>query len=143
MSKMLFQHFCGNDLCSTVDEVREVLSKNINGVNEFIISDENNEVPYMTVLINKDSAYIYYEPFDEFDSAGFEVCGENYGEDIGSDCDDITVFYTNTPTEEIEISNEYVNTKDTALNIISEFLNYDEWPLSMEDLPLCVQWEEF
>ena len=108
-------------------------------VNEFIISNENDDTPYLTVLINGEHAHIYYEPTDEYDSAGFEACGESYGED---DSDGVTIFYTNIPTEEIEIWNGYVNTKDTALNVIAEFLNYDEWPVCFEDMPLCVQWEE-
>ncbi len=51
-------------------------------------------------------------------------------------------FYVNIPTVEMEIRNEYVCTKETALQVILKFMCYDECPVCFEDLPDCVEWEE-
>ena len=90
MTSMFFKHFCGNDICSTVEEVKTVLDKDINGVNEFIISSSpDNQYPYLSVLVNGKSASIFYAPFDGAVSAGFQAYGEDE-EGFELDPDDIT-----------------------------------------------------
>lgn len=136
---MVFRHFCGEDICRTADEVKAVFSKHVNGVNQFFISDISDKLyPYLSILVNGEKAYIWYSPFAGTENPGFQA----YGEDTESDPDDITVFYVNTPTEEMEIRNEYVCTKEKALQVVLKFMYYDEWPVCYEDLPNCVEWEE-
>lgn len=142
MTSMFFKHFCGNDICSTAEEVKTVLNKDINGVNEFIISNSpDNQYPYLSVLVNGKSAYILYAPFDGSVSAGFQAYGEDE-DDFELDPNDITIFYVNTPTEEIEISNEYVCSREKAIQVILEFMSCNELPSCYEGLPSCIEWEE-
>ncbi len=49
--------------------------------------------------------------------------------------DGISVFYTNTPTEEIQIYNDYVIPKTLAQTIVKDFVETGK----MSD---CVEWEE-
>ncbi len=142
MTPMVFKHFAGEDICSTVDEVKTVFNKDINGVNEFIISnDSDSQYPYLNILVSRRSAYIFYAPFDGSVGAGFQAYGEDE-DGFELDPDGITIFYVNTPTEEVEIGNEYVCSLEKALQVILAFMSYNKWPVRYEDLPNCVEWEE-
>lgn len=142
MTSMIFNHFNGNNICSTADEVKKILYQDINGVNEFIISsNSDNQYPYLSILVNGKAAYIFYAPFDNSVGAGFQAYGEDE-DGFELDPDDKTIFYVNTPTEEIEISNEYVCSREKAIQVILAFMNCSEWPCDYEDLPTCVEWEE-
>ena len=47
----------------------------------------------------------------------------------------ITIFYMNTPTEEMHIPNRYVIQKIEAVQIVMEFI-------STQAFPSCGEWEE-
>lgn len=137
MKPMIFEHFSGKDICSTEDEARAVLGKTVNGVNEFIIyQDTDSTYPYISVLVNGEYAYLWFTP--EEDHPGFQA----YSAGVELDPDESTIFYVNTPTEEMEIPNEYVSSKETVLQAVLEFMGCTKWPASFEELPACVQWEE-
>lgn len=137
MRPMVFEHFCGKDLCGTEDEVRAVLGKTVDGKNEFIIYiDSDGEFPYLSVLVKGDYAYIWYTHSENL--AGYQA----YGEDLGLDPDGDTIFYIGTGTEEMYIPNRYVNTKERVLQVVLEFMNFSKWPTSYAELPACVEWEE-
>ena len=95
----------------------------------------------ISVLVNGKAAYLFYAPFDDSVGAGFQAYGEDE-DGFELDPDENTVFYGNTPTEEIEISNEYVCSREKAIEVVLAFMDCDEWPSRYEDLPDCVEWEE-
>lgn len=142
MTSMIFKHFNGTDKCSTAEEIKNIFYQDRNGVNEFIVtSNSDAPYPYLSILVNGNSAYIFYTPFDDSIGAGFQVYGEDE-DGFELDPDDKTIFYVNTPAEEIEISNEYVCSREKAIQVTLAFMNCDEWPSCYEDLPNCVEWEE-
>ncbi|MCI8554583.1 MAG: hypothetical protein HFJ80_06530 [Clostridiales bacterium] len=49
--------------------------------------------------------------------------------------DGISIFYTNTPTEEMEIYNDYVIPKALARTVVKDFVETGE-------MSACVDWEE-
>lgn len=76
MHSLIFEHFCGKELCATADDVRAVFRRDVNGVNEWIISDStDSRSPYLSVLANQDAAAVFYIPADGSDSAGFQAYG--------------------------------------------------------------------
>lgn len=87
--------------------------------------------PYLTVLINGSYAYVYCVP-NEVD-AGLLAFSEDAETDL--EPDGISIFYTNTPSEEIEIYNDYVIPKSLAVEIVKEFAETEK----MSD---CAEWEE-
>lgn len=139
MVPMIFEHFAGKEICSTEAEVQAVFAKAVDGVNTFNIyetTDTDSMYPYLTVMVSGDYAYIWYAPDDE--SAGIQAYGDN--QDL--DPEGVTIFHLATPTEETEVPNDYVCSKETALRVVLEFMNREEWPTCYEELPDCVEWEE-
>lgn len=131
MTKIKIHHFLGDALCETAEEVAEALARSVNGVNEFFIVKEHTMFPYLTVLVNGAYAHVYCVPTEE---AGGWLAFSNDVE-TGLDPDGISVFYTNTPTEEIEIYNDYVIPKDLAVQVVKDFAENG----TMSNL---VQWDE-
>ena len=137
MVPMIFEHFAGKDICFTAAEVQAAFAQAVNGVNTFnIYTDVNVVYPYLSVMVNGDCAYIWYAPDEE--SAGFQV----YGDDLELDSEGSTVFYLTTPTEEMQVPNDYVCSKETALQVVLDFMKREDWPTCYEELPDCVEWEE-
>ena len=137
MVPMIFEHFAGKEVCSTEAEVRATFAQAIDGANAFnIYTDVNGVYPYLSVMVNRDCAYIWYAPDEE--SAGFQV----YGDDLELDPAGDMIFYINTPTEEMQVPNNYVYLKKTALQVVLEFMKREDWPTCYEELPNCVEWEE-
>ena len=59
MIAMIFEHLEGKETCSTLEEVRSVLDKTVNGGNAFNIYREQDAVfPYLSVLTQGEYAYI-------------------------------------------------------------------------------------
>lgn len=131
MKEVVIHHFLGENVCATINDVENVLNQSVNGVNEFLIAQNHNVYPYLTVLINDLYANVTLVPSEE--SAGFEAFSDDTEMDL--DPDGISIFYTNTPSEEIEISNDYVIPKNLAIQIVKEFVDTG----NMSD---CVEWDE-
>lgn len=121
MKEVNIQHFLGDT----------VLNQSIDGVNEFLIAQERNSYPYFILLVNGLYANVSFIPSEE--SAGFQAFSDDTEMDL--DPEESTIFYTNTPTEEIEIYNDYVIPKSLAMQIAIEFVKTG-------DLPDCVEWDE-
>ncbi len=131
MKKTTIYHFQGENVCASWDEVRETLAQTVDGVNEFYIAQEHTVFPYLTVLVNGAYANVIYVPSEE--AAGLQAFSEDAEMDL--DPDGISVFYTNTPSEEIEIYNDYVIPKALAVQIVKEFVETGR----MAD---CAEWDE-
>lgn len=141
MIPMMFYHFCGEDVCTTAEDVKVVLQKEIHGVNEFrMTSSVESAYPYLSILVNRDFAYLFYMPQEDSDIAGFQAYEEENELDL--DPDGVTLFSVNTPTEELEVSNESVCSKEKATQVVLAFMEQSQWPSCIEELPNCVQWEE-
>lgn len=117
MTKMKVHHFLGDAVCETVEDLEKTLAQSVNGVNEFFIVKEHTMFPYLTVLVNGAYAYVYCVPTEE--AAGSLAFSDDAETDL--DPNGISVFYTNTPSEEIEIYNDYVIPKKLAEQIVKEF----------------------
>ena len=126
---MLVEHFMGKKKCSNFEEVREVLQERTEkGVNEFIISTDK-EFPYMIMAVKEEYACLSY--FEEEDSPGYSsVNSEPILDEEG-----VSIFYTNTEDEEIEVANYSIITTEEAIHAIQEFFD-------TECLPKCIEWEE-
>ena len=103
----------------------------MDGVNEFLIAQKDTPYPYLVMLVCGPYAYVSLIP--EEDSAGQQVYNDTMDTDL--DPDECTIFYTNTPTEELEIYNDYVISRPLAERIALEFAETGKVP---ED----VAWEE-
>lgn len=131
MKTMKIHHFLGKSICTSMDDVLKTLEQSVNGVNEFFVAEDHTMYPYLTVLTNGSYAYVICVPNEE--DAGLQALSEDIELDL--DPDGISVFYTNTPSEEIEIYNDYVIPKTLAIQIVKEFVENG----TMSSL---VKWEE-
>ncbi len=130
MKKIKIHHFLGNSVCTTMDDVLKALEQSVDGVNEFYIAEDNTMFPYLSVLINGAYAYVICVPNEE--AAGLQAFSDDVEMDL--DPDGISVFYTNTPSEEIEIYNDYVIPKCLAVQIVKEFVETGK-------MANCVEWD--
>ena len=134
MIATIFEHLEGKETCSTLEEVRTVLDKTVDGGNAFNIYREQDAVfPYLSVLTRGECAYIWYAPDES--SAGIQALGEDLGLDPEGSVDFYTPELTVTP-------NDYILTKEKAFQVVLAFLEMEEWPDCYEKLPDCVEWEE-
>lgn len=126
---MLVEHFMGQKKCSDFEEMREVLKQRTEkGVNEFIISTEE-EFPYMIMAVKEEYACLSY--FQEEDDPGYSsINNEPIFDEEG-----VSVFYTNTEDEPIEVANYSIITFEKALLAIEEFFE-------TRCLPKSIEWEE-
>ena len=134
MIPAIFEHLEGKETCSTLEEVRAVLERKVDGGNAFNIYREQDALfPYFSVLTRGEYAYIWYAPDES--SAGIQA----WGEDLGLDPEGSVNFYipelTVTP-------NDYILSKETALQVVTAFMEMEEWPACYEEMPGCVEWEE-
>ena len=134
MISAIFEHLEERETCSTLKEVRTVLDKTVDGGNAFNIYREQDVVfPYLSILTQGEYAYIWYAPDES--SAGIQA----WGEDLGLDPEGSVDFYipelTVTP-------NDYILTRETAVQVVLAFLEIEEWPTCYEEMPDCVEWEE-
>lgn len=127
---MKVSHFGGMIDCETVETLEQVLNMRYgSGVNEFWISGEE-ENPCLAVLVNNDYANLTYFPDDGH--PGFQ----SIGMETGLDQHEISIFYTNTPEEEIEVNNDTVIPFSKALEAAKEFFTSTGMPKSIEWLEL-------
>ena len=134
MISAIFDHLGGKETCSAPEEVRAVMDKMVDGGNAFNIYREQDAIfPYFSVLTQGEYAYIWYAPDES--SAGIQA----WGEDLGLDPEGSVDFYipelTVTP-------NDYILTRETAVQVVLAFLEIEEWPTCYEEMPDCVEWEE-
>ena len=126
---MKVSHFGGTIDCPTMEILEIVLNMQFGtGVNEFWISGEEDN-PCLAILVNNSYANLTYFPEDGH--PGFQSVGMDTDLDLG----EITVFYTNTPEEEMEINNDAVVPFEIALNAAKEFY-------LTSALPTCLEWTE-
>lgn len=127
---MFIEHFLGKTNVKDKSEIDQILRlKADNGSNEFVITFDECEFPWIIVSTLNDYAHVHY--FPEKDHPGFQAIG-TLAEEIG---EDFMVFYTNTPTEEISVESEYVVDIETAVNIVRALYERKE-------LPDLVEWDE-
>ena len=123
---MKISHFGGVVECKTIEELKNVLNMRYGDeVNEFWISGEE-ENPCLAILVNKGYATLTYFPEDGH--MGFQ----SVGMDTDLEADGISVFYTNTPEEEMEINNDAIIPFSKALGAIIEFFETMHLPKSIE-----------
>lgn len=126
---MLVEHFMGQNKCDSLEELRKVLSERTEkGVNEFIIS-MNEQFPYMIIAVREKYACLSY--FREEDDPGYSSINTN----PILDADGISIFYTNTDSEEIEAANYSIVKIEAAVSAVEEFFETLQ-------LPKCIEWEE-
>ena len=126
---MKVSHFGGAEECRTIEELKAVLSIRYGDeVNEFWISGEEGD-SCLAVLVNKSYANLTYFPKEG--SMGFVSIGEGAGLDPNA----ISIFYTNTPEEEIEVRNDAVVPFNIAVEVVMEFFN-------TRILPKTIKWLE-
>lgn len=104
MKKIQIEHFWGEKLCEQLDGVRETLELSVKGRNEFFVVQDQTPHPYLMVLVNgpyANAAFILSE-----ESADLQAFWEE--DELVLDPKGSTIFYTNTPAEEIEVYNAYV-----------------------------------
>ena len=134
MIPAIFEHLEEREICSTLEEVRNVLDKTVDGGNAFNICREQDAVyPFLSVLTRGEYAYIWYAPDES--SAGIQA----WGEDLGLDPEGTVRFYI---PELTEICNDYILTREKALQVVLAFMELGEWPACYEEMPSCVEWEE-
>ena len=72
MIPAIFEHLEGKETCSTLEEVRAVLERKVDGGNAFNIYKEQDALfPYFSVLTRGEYAYIWYAP--DVSSAGIQA----------------------------------------------------------------------
>ena len=126
---MTIEHFIKTEKVNNVSDIRSILNKKTEkGVNEFIISLDS-KYPYIIMSLNKDKACLSY--FRYADDPGFHSINNT----VKSDENVITIFYTNTENEEIEVENCTIITVEQAVKAVEEFF-------LTEQLPKCIEWEE-
>ena len=126
---MLVEHFMGQKECDSLEELREVLSERTEkGVNEFIIST-HEQFPYMIMSVKEKYACLSY--FRVEDDPGYSSVNAN----PVLDADGISIFYTNTDSEEIEVANYSIVKIEDAVSAVEEFFETLQ-------LPKCIEWEE-
>ena len=127
---MKIRHFGGIEFAACENELTEILTQRYgNNVNEFWITEDDQNNPCLAILVNKELANITYFP-DEY-SPGAQSAGGG----CGLEPNGYTVFYTNTPEEEIEISNNSIVPFDLALKAAAEFYHNQK-------MPRCIDWTD-
>lgn len=125
---MMIRHFGGIETAFTSGELRGVLSKRLwKDVNEFWITEDNKEFPCMAILVNGILANVTF--FEDENDIGVQSIGGELGLKAGL----FTVFYTNTPNEEIEIHNEMIVSTEVAVKAAEAFLRGNT-------RPSCINW---
>lgn len=126
---MIVEHFMGKKECSNFIELEKVLRmRTAKGVNEFIINSEE-EFPYLIMSVKDEYACLNY--FDEDNSPGYS----SIGGDVDLNEDEISIFYTNTDEEEIEVANYSIMSFQKAIMAVKEFFETNI-------MPKCIEWEE-
>jgi hypothetical protein len=122
-------HFGGEAECKTIEELDSIMNLRYGtGVNEFLICGDK-KYPYLAVLVKNNYAFLSFFPEDE------EFIYQSKGMYTSLDPNEMSTFYTGTPTVEIEVWNEFVVPFDKAKEAAIEFF-------SSLALPVCIDWSE-
>ena len=125
---MTVSHLGGTVECKTIEELNFLMSVRYGtGVNEYWIPSEG--FPCLAVLVNNEHANLTY--FHDEEHSGLQ----SVGVDTKLDPKESSIFYTNTPTEEVVIRNEAVVPSETAQRAAIEYF-------SSLSLPTCIDWVE-
>jgi len=123
---MRIAHFGGVCFCHTLEDLISILQVRFNdSVNEFWIMDDEADNPCLAILVNKDIANVTFFPFAGH--PGLQSQGDAISEE------GFSVFYTNTPEEEIEVSNDLVISFEQAEQAAEEFF-------LTNNKPACINW---
>ncbi|OUM58561.1 hypothetical protein PIROE2DRAFT_64322 [Piromyces sp. E2] len=126
---MIIEHFGGKVEVFNIEEIEKILLIRYgNNVNEFWLTIDK-KIPCLAILVNNDKATITY--FIKEGHPGFQSLNKN----TNNDNNKYSVFYTNTPTEEIEIDNNNVISIDLVNDVVKEFYNTHQ-------KPTCIEWME-
>lgn len=126
---MLIEHFEGKKECKNLQEIVETLKKKTDkNVNEFIISTDE-QFPYIIMAVKGVHACLSY--FRNENDCGYSSVNTTPFLDENG----ISIFYTNTDNEEIEVENTAIIMLDDAIAAVIEFLQ-------TKQLPQNIVWEE-
>ena len=126
---MLVQHFLGEKICNTLEELeRELEIRSDKGVNEFILSFDE-ELPLVYMNVNKEYASLNY--YYEENDPGYVSIGNNNGLDEKEDM----VFYTALGNKTFLVPNYSVVMFEEAKQAAVEFFK-------IKKLPQSIEWEE-
>jgi hypothetical protein len=126
---MKVSHFGGTVFCATIEDQATILNIRFGtGVNEYWISGEDDN-PCLAILVKDDYANLTFFPEDGH--PGFQSVG--MGTDLNME--EITVFNTNTPNEEMEVNNDSIVPFTMALEAAKEFF-------ASLTMPTCLEWIE-
>jgi hypothetical protein len=129
MTRIRIEHFGGADEVSTLPSLDRVLSARYGqDANEFWLFGEPKH-PSLSILVRGKLASLTYFPDEAH--PGFTSEGNVPALDPDGD----SIFYTNTPREEIEISNAAVVTVESALKAAHDFF-------LDRGLPSSLEWDE-
>jgi len=138
---MIVWHFGGEVECKSLAELNSVLKVRYgNGINEFLIYGDKaygdkehgeKEYPYLAILVNNDYAFMTFFPRKEEENSVFQ----SVGLDTKLDQNEMSTFYTGTPTEIIEVWNEFVVPFSKANEAAIEFF-------TSLSLPTCLEWSK-
>lgn len=130
MKQINIQNFLGEAVCTELEDVKKMLDWSIDGVNEFLFAQDRDSYPYLIVLVNGSFANVGF--ISKEGSAGLQAFSDDAEMDL--DPDESTIFYTNTPTEEIEICNDHVIPKDLAIQIAIEFAKQEIYQIVLSGM---------
>lgn len=91
------------------------------------ITESNKEFPCMAILVKGNLANVSF--FSDENDIGYQSLGQAVGSKTGT----FTVFYTNTPEEEIEIHDEMIVSAENAVKAAEEFFREHK-------MPCCIKW---
>ena len=122
-------HFGGEVECKTIEELDSILNIRYETMkNEFLIYG-NEKYPYLAILVNHDYAFITFFPEDE------GILYQSIGMNTTLNPNNMSIFYNGTPTNEIEIDNDFVVPFAKAREAAIEFF-------TTLSLPVCIEWSE-
>ena len=120
---MKIEHFGGLDYAGDLGSLDAVLTSRYGtNANEFWLSLEDEKFPALAILVRDDLANVHYFPEDGH--PGYLLTESQPNAKTGGS----TVFFTNTPSEEVEIGNEGVVPFSSALKAAHEFFSSTTLP---------------
>jgi hypothetical protein len=124
---MKVEHFGGSVEVTGVADLDDVLSARYgDSANEYLMCAEKR-YPLLSVQVRGARACLHFFPHE--DHPGFLSVADGAGEGVET-------FYTNTPTEEIQVATDAIIPFDQAKSAAHEFLH-------SRSISSSVQWTEF